>query len=123
MAETKASTGEGSNVALYTPTPHQREILEKLSQGVQRWILGYVPAYERAWLQEGVLLSEGLRVRTFNTLRFNGWIEEVPNYAGSVFFAGAKVYTISKKGMDKLTAYQISRAQTNIEKQEKTAPA
>jgi hypothetical protein len=96
----------------YTPTKHQREILEKLAQGTDNCVIGHVPQYQRSWLQEGILLSEELRVRTFNALRFNGWIERVPNYTGKMWFTGAIVFTISKEGRRKLRP-----------KQEKTAPA
>jgi hypothetical protein len=102
MAETKASTGKEGNVARYTPTAHQREILKKLSQGVKKWVIGYVPTYERAWLQQDSLPEESLRVRTFNTLRDNGWLEEIPDYPEPRWIAGAKVYTISKAGRRKL---------------------
>jgi hypothetical protein len=85
----------------YTPTKHQREILEKLASSTS-WVIGYIPMYEQAWLQDLVLYEEGLRVRTFNTLRDNGWIEKTSSYPGKLWFVRAEAYTISKAGRKKL---------------------
>jgi hypothetical protein len=99
-------------MSVYTPTKHQREILEKLAQGVDKYVLGHIPHYDRSWLQEGALLSESVRVRTFDALLEAGWIERVIGYGGKSWRAGAIVLSISKAGRKKLGS-----------KQEKTAPA
>lgn len=90
----------------YQLSTHQRSILERLAQGTDKYVLGYIPKYERAWLQDGVLFEKGLKVQTFNALRDNGWIKEAVDYAGSMYYADSVVYTISKLGLRKIAPKQ-----------------